>query len=85
MNCMTILAVVHKLSDATVPLRVFFGLCLVAVFAAGIYVIRYKKAWFVRDPEVTNDNWASRNLRLWEVVLVWILAMQLLIEMLVRV
>ena len=85
MNCLTNIAVVHQLSDATIPLRVFFGLCFVALFAAGIYVIRYKKAWFVRDPDVTNDTWAPRNLRLWEVILVWILAMQLLIDMLVQV
>ena len=85
MNCLAIIAVVHQLSDATIPLRVFFGVCLVAVLAAGIHVIRYKKAWFARDPDVTNDNWAPRNLRLWEVILVWTLVVQLLIEMLIQV
>jgi hypothetical protein len=57
MNCVTIIAVVHKLSDATVPLRIFFGLCLAGLFAAGVYVIRHKEAWFARDPDVTNDTW----------------------------
>lgn len=86
MNCITIIAVAHNLNEATIPLRIFFGLCLVVVFAFGIYVLRFKrKAWFDRDPNITDDNWAPRNLRLWEVFLVWILAMQLLVEMLVRV
>ncbi len=61
------------------------GVCLVAVFLAGIYVLRHRKDWFSRDPHVTADTWASRNLRLWQVLLVWVLAMELLIGMLLRV
>ena len=76
---------VHKLGDVTIALRVFFGLCLLAVFFAGIYVIRRRKQWFGRDPHVTADTWASRNLRLWQVLLVWILAMELIITMLFRI
>jgi hypothetical protein len=40
--------------------------------------------FFGRDPQVTTDTWAARNLRLWQVLLVWILAMDLLISMLWR-
>ena len=76
---------VHRIEDAVVALRVFFSVCLVAVFFAGIYVIQHRKEWFSRDPHVTADTWASRNLRLWQVLLVWILAMELLIGMLFRV
>lgn len=79
------LAAVHKLQDAAPALRVFFAICLVMVFLAGVYVFSKRKQLFGRDPHVTNDSWASRNLRLWQVLLVWALAMELLIEMLIRV
>ena len=76
---------VHKLGDAAVPLRIFFSICLVVVFVSGLYILRQRKKFFGRDPQVTTDTWASRNLRLWQVLLVWILAMELLIGMLFRV
>lgn len=79
------LAVTHSLEDARVPLRIFFGICLVVVFFAGIYVFKKRKQLFGRDPHVTADTYASRNLRLWQVLLVWVLAMELLITMLFRV
>ena len=76
---------VHQLGDVSIALRIFFSICLVAVFFSGIYILRNRKRFFGRDPLVTNDSWASRNLRLWQVLLVWILAMELLIGMLFRV
>ena len=79
------LAAIHKLEEAAPALRVFFAVCLLLVFLAGIYVFSKRKQLFGRDPHVTNDYWASRNLRLWQVLLVWALAMELLIEMLIRV
>ena len=79
------LAAVHKLEDAAPALRVFFAVCLVLVFLAGLYVFSKRKQLFGRDPHVINDSWASRNLRLWQVLLVWALAMELLIEMLIRI
>jgi uncharacterized membrane protein len=82
---MSVLAVVHKLQDAAVPLRIFFSICLIAVFFAGIYVFRKRHQLFDRDPDVTTDLWAARNLRLWQVLLVWLLAMELLITMLFRI
>jgi len=51
----------------------------VIVFFAGLYVFRIRKRLFDRDPQVTGDNYGARNLRLWQVILVWILAMDLLI------
>ena len=78
-------AAIHKLEDAAPALRVFFAVSLVLVFLAGMYVFSKRKQLFGRDPHVTNDSWASRNLRLWQVLLVWALAMELLIEMLIRV
>ena len=78
------LAATHQLQDAAVPLRIFFSVCLVAVIVAGLYVIKKRRELFGRDPHVTADTWASRNLRLWQVILVWVLAMDLLITMLVR-
>jgi hypothetical protein len=52
-------------------------------FLAGVYVIQRRKEWFGRDPQVTTDTWAS-HLRLWQVLLIWLLAMELLIAMLFR-
>jgi len=75
----------HKLGDVALALRIFFSICLVAVFLSGIYILKNRKRFFGRDPQVTTDTWASRNLRLWQVLLVWILAMELLIGMLFRV
>jgi len=49
------------------------------VFFAGLYVFRIRKRLFDRDPQVTGDNYGARNLRLWQVILVWILAIDLLI------
>ena len=80
-----ILAAVHSPNEAQLALRIFFGICLVIVFVAGIQVFRKRAQLFGRDPHVTNDTWASRNLRLWQVILVWVLAMELLITMLFRV
>ncbi len=78
-------AAVHKLEDAAPVLRGFFGVLLVLVFIAGVHVFCKRRQLFGQDPDVTDDTWAVRNLRFWEVLLVWILAMALLIEMLFRV
>ena len=82
---MELAATAHKLGDAALALRIFFSICLVAVFFSGLYFVKERKRFFGRDPHVTTDTWASRNLRLWQVLLVWILAMELLIGMLFRV
>ena len=71
--------VIHQHSDSVLALRIVFSICLVIVFFAGLYVFRIRKRLFDRDPQVTGDNYGARNLRLWQVILVWILAMDLLI------
>jgi hypothetical protein len=79
-----VLAVVHQHADSVLPLRIVFGICLVIVFFAGLYILRIRKRLFDRDPEVTGDHYGARNLRLWQVILIWILAMDLLIMALWR-
>ena len=49
------------------------------VFFSGIIYSHPGKRLFDRDPQVTGDHYGARNLRLWQVILVWILAMDLLI------
>jgi hypothetical protein len=79
-----LLAVVHQHSDSVVVLRIVFSVLLAVVFFSGIYIFRIRKRLFDRDPQVTGDNYGARNLRLWQVILVWILAMDLLIMALVK-
>lgn len=79
-----IVAVVHQHSDSVLALRIVFGLLLGVVFFSGLYIFRMRKRLFDRDPEVTGDHYGARNLRLWQVILVWILAMDLLIMALIK-
>ena len=74
-----VVAVVHAHSDSVLALRIVFGLLLAVVFFSGLYLFRIRKRLFGRDPQVTGDHYGARNLRLWQVILVWILAMDLLI------
>jgi hypothetical protein len=74
-----ICAVVRQHSDSVLTLRIVFSLLLAVVFFSGIYIFRIRKRLFERDPQVTGDHYGARNLRLWQVILVWILAMDLLI------
>jgi hypothetical protein len=53
---MELVAPVHSVNDAALALRIFFSVCLAAVFLAGVYVIRRRKEWFGRDPQVTTDT-----------------------------
>jgi hypothetical protein len=80
----SLVSVVHAHSDSVVALRIVFSIGLAFVFFAGVYVFRIRKRLFDRDPQVVADHWAARNLRLWQVILVWVLAMDLLIAMLLR-
>ncbi len=78
------LAVVHEHGDSVFALRIVFSICLVFVLLGGVYVFKIRKRLFDRDPEVAADHWAARNLRLWQVILVWLLAVDLLVTMLWR-
>ena len=79
-----IFAVVHAHGDSVVALRIVFSICLVIVLWVGVHIFRIRKRLFDRDPEVVADHWAARNLRLWQVILVWLLAVDLLVTMLWR-
>jgi hypothetical protein len=79
-----IIAVVHEHSESVPLLRVVFGILLAIVFFSGLYIFRIRKRLFDRDPQVTGDHYGARNLRLWQVILVWILAMDLLIMALLK-
>ncbi|HKS31162.1 MAG TPA: hypothetical protein VJR28_02060 [Chthoniobacterales bacterium] len=79
-----LLAIAHSHADSVLPLRIFFSLCLIIVILAGFYVFKNRQRFFSRDPDVTADHYGARNLRLWQVILVWILAIDLLIMMLWR-
>ena len=74
-----ICAAVRQHSDSVLTLRIVFSLLLAVVFFSGLYIFRIRKRLFDRDPQVTGDHYGARNLRLWQVILVWILAMDLLI------
>ena len=79
------IAVIHQHSDSVLALRIVFSVLLAIVFFSGIYIFRIRKRLFDRDPQVTGDHYGARNLRLWQVILVWILAMDLLIMALIKV
>jgi hypothetical protein len=84
MNAGAVLAVIHEHRDSVLALRIVFSLLLAIVFFSGLYIFRIRKRLFDRDPEVTGDHYGARNLRLWQVILVWILAMDLLIMALIK-
>jgi hypothetical protein len=84
MSASMVVAVVHEHSDSVPTLRIVFGLLLAIVFFSGLYIFRIRKRLFDRDPQVTGDHYGARNLRLWQVILVWILAMDLLIMALIN-
>ena len=73
-------AEVRSHAESVLPLRIFFSVCLVAVILAGLYVFKNRKKFFSRDPHVTGNHYGARNLRLWQVILVWILAIDLLVQ-----
>jgi hypothetical protein len=79
-----IIAVVREHRDSVLALRIVFSILLAIVFLSGIYIFRIRKRLFDRDPQVAGDHYGARNLRLWQVILVWILAMDLLIMALVK-
>jgi hypothetical protein len=84
MNPSAIVAVIHEHRDSVLVLRIVFSILLAIVFFSGIYIFRIRKRLFDRDPQVAGDHYGARNLRLWQVILVWILAMDLLIMALIK-
>ena len=80
----SLLAVIHEHGDSVLALRIVFSILLAIVFFSGIHIFRIRKRLFDRDPDVAADHYGARNLRLWQVILVWILAMDLLIMALIK-
>jgi hypothetical protein len=57
-------------SDAT-ALRIFFAFLLVLILGTGLYIFRNRQLFFgYKGAE--GDTYASSNLRMWLVILVWI-------------
>ena len=77
-------AAIHSHAESVLALRIFFSICLVVVIIAGVYIFKNRQNFFAQDPNVTADHYGARNLRLWQVILVWILAIDLLVTMLWR-
>ena len=84
MSTSAILGVIHEHRDSVLALRIVFSLLLAIVFFSGLYIFRIRKRLFERDPQVAGDHYGARNLRLWQVILVWILAMDLSIMALIK-
>ena len=55
-------------------LKVFFGVLFVLVLCAGVYILRNRKKFFGYAGK-EGDTYASANLRMWLVILVWIHAL----------
>jgi len=79
-----IFAVIHEHKESVLVLRIVFSILLVIVFLSGVYIFKNRRRFFDRDPNVAADHYGARNLRLWQVILVWILAMDLLIMALIK-
>ncbi|PYK30746.1 MAG: hypothetical protein DME57_05995 [Verrucomicrobia bacterium] len=56
---------------ASIPLKIFFGLIEVVIIYVGIYFIRHREKFFGHKSD-EDDTYASANLRMVMVVLVWI-------------
>lgn len=66
-----LLALTRSNPDAAVGLRLFFAFLEVLIISAGIYMFRNRKKFFGYKGE-EGDTYASANLRMIMVVLVWI-------------
>ena len=66
-----LLAVSRSGAGSAVGLKVFFAVLEVLLIATGIYIYRNRKAFFGYKGE-EGDTYASANLRMIMVVLVWI-------------
>ncbi len=63
----------HLVAAAANPagLRVFFGVLWLLLIAAGVYLARNREKFFGHRDDM-SDTYASANLRMWLVILVWI-------------
>ena len=66
-----LLAVSRSGAGSVVGLKIFFAFLELLLIAAGIYIFRQRKKLFSYKGE-ENDTYASANLRMIMVVLVWV-------------
>ena len=52
-------------------LKVFFGVVLLLLIGAGLYMFRNRRMFFAYTGDA-SDSYASANLRMWMVILIWI-------------
>ena len=62
--------IIAAAANAT-ALGAFCSVLLVLVLAAGFYMFRHRQAFFGHKRDA-SDTYASANLRMWLVILVWI-------------
>jgi hypothetical protein len=67
-----------------IELKIFFSLVLMVVLGLGFYLCRIREQLFAHKHDA-SDSYASSNLRMWMVLLVWIHAVVILIAMIYRV
>jgi hypothetical protein len=65
------LAVSRSAAGSAIPLKIFFTLLEVLIIGAGIYMFRNRKTFFAYKGG-EGDTYASANLRMAMVVLIWI-------------
>jgi hypothetical protein len=65
-------------------LKVFFSILLLLVLAAGFYILRNRDKFFGHRGDAT-DSYASANLRMWLVILVWLHAVVITLLMIYEV
>ena len=70
--------------QGVIELKIVFSLVLLVVLGAGVYVFRKRDKLFAHKHDA-SDSYASSNLRMWMVLLVWIHAVVILIAMIYRV
>jgi len=77
-------APIHFESKGVIELKIFFRLILLVVLGVGLYLFRIREKLFGHKGD-TSDSYASSNLRMWMVLLVWFHAVVILIAMIYRV
>ena len=79
-----LLAVSRSGAGSPIGLKVFFSTLLLFLLVGGVYIFRIREKMFGHKGDA-SDSYASANLRMWMVVLVWIHAVIILVAMIYRV
>jgi hypothetical protein len=79
-------AFIAVIEQAGIPaLRVAFSIAVLVVLYSGVLILRRRRQFFDRDPNVENDVPVVRHNRLEEILLVWNGLMLVLIAILYQV